>query len=615
MALANPLETFVWGANGARKTPEQIARDREIADALMAQGYDTSPVGHWMEGLARVANVASGKIREGRANSAEKTNASESQKRIAALLGGSAGGASAFPPAPASPTPVAAGAAPSSFRAAQETGASPDLKTGIVSTAEALGIDPVDLATAISYETAGTFDPTKAGPTTQWGQHRGLIQFGEPQAQKYGVDWSNPVGSQLGPDGAVAKYLRDTGVQPGMGLLDIYSAINAGGVGRYDRSDANNGGAPGTVADKVNSQMAGHRQKAMALLGQGGPSDAQAALESMAVGQSMPMAPGADTGLPEMAGNSAAQPVQVAQAGGIDPAIIEALSSPYASDAEKRIAGALLEQQMQRNDPMRQMEMERAQLELNALRNPTPEAFTLSEGQVRYGPDGSILARGAEKAPELPSGVREYEYARQQGFPGTFQDWEASKKGGMSLQVDPATGTVSFQQGGNIKPLTEGQSKDTVYSTRAQGALPLIDQFGDALTSFPERMADWLPGGAGNFVQTPEYQQAKQAGDEFLQAILRKDTGAAITSQEQEMYGKTYLPQPGDSAPVLQQKKVSRTRALEAIKAGMPPQAILNQEKALRNTEEKTLGSGQPPAGVTPEEWSVMTPEERALWN
>ena len=43
------------------------------------------------------------------------------------------------------------------------------LASGIIETANALGIDPVDLATAISYETAGTFDPTKRGPTTKWG--------------------------------------------------------------------------------------------------------------------------------------------------------------------------------------------------------------------------------------------------------------------------------------------------------------------------------------------------------------------------------------------------------------------------------------------------------------
>ena len=133
-------------------------------------------------------------------------------------------------------------------------------------TARAVGADPLDLATVISYETGGTFDPKQPGPTTQWGQHRGLIQFGEPQARQHGVNWDDPLNSQLGPDGAVASYLRSSGYQPGMGLLDLYSTVNAGAPGLYNRSDANNGGAPGTVRDKVEQQMAGHRQNAMRLL-------------------------------------------------------------------------------------------------------------------------------------------------------------------------------------------------------------------------------------------------------------------------------------------------------------------------------------------------------------
>lgn len=151
-------------------------------------------------------------------------------------------------------------------QAAADAMGDPSIAAGIVETANALGMEPEDLATIISYETAGTFDPTKRGPTTQWGQHRGLIQFGEPQAKEYGVDWSDPAGSQLGPDGAVADYFRDNGWKPGMGMLDAYSIVNAGAPGRYGASDANNGGAPGTVADKVNDQMAGHRAKARRLL-------------------------------------------------------------------------------------------------------------------------------------------------------------------------------------------------------------------------------------------------------------------------------------------------------------------------------------------------------------
>jgi hypothetical protein len=139
-----------------------------------------------------------------------------------------------------------------------------DLAQAIVATARQLGIDPLDLATVVSYETAGTLDPWQKGPITQYGQHRGLIQWGEPQARKYGVYKGMPVDQQMA---AAGRYLVDAGVRPGMGLMDIYSAVNAGRVGRYGASDANNGGAPGTVADKVNNQMAGHRAKGAALLG------------------------------------------------------------------------------------------------------------------------------------------------------------------------------------------------------------------------------------------------------------------------------------------------------------------------------------------------------------
>lgn len=142
------------------------------------------------------------------------------------------------------------------------------LAQGIVQTASALGMDPVDLGTIISYETAGTFDPAKPGPRTKWGQHKGLIQFGEPQARQYGVNWDDPVGSQLGENGAIVRYFRENGWQPGMSLLDAYSIVNAGAPGRYNASDTAAGGAPGTVRDKVTGQMAAHRRKAESLLTQ-----------------------------------------------------------------------------------------------------------------------------------------------------------------------------------------------------------------------------------------------------------------------------------------------------------------------------------------------------------
>ena len=128
-------------------------------------------------------------------------------------------------------------------------------------TAGRLGISPSDLLTAISYETGGRMSPSLWGGSKN--KYLGLIQFGPEEQKKYGVTSDQSAVDQME---SVENYLRDRGVKPGMGLLDVYSAINAGRPGLYDRSDAANGGAPGTVAEKVAS-MYGHRQRANALLG------------------------------------------------------------------------------------------------------------------------------------------------------------------------------------------------------------------------------------------------------------------------------------------------------------------------------------------------------------
>ena len=135
-------------------------------------------------------------------------------------------------------------------------------RDALIASAQRIGADPLDYATVMSYETGGTFDPSIRGGAGK--RHIGLIQFGIPEQQKYGANQGQSFEEQLP---AVEGYLTDRGYKPGMGILDMYSTINAGRPGRYDASDAGNGGAPGTVADKVNNQMGAHRAKAAAFLG------------------------------------------------------------------------------------------------------------------------------------------------------------------------------------------------------------------------------------------------------------------------------------------------------------------------------------------------------------
>jgi len=227
---------------------------------------------------------------------------------------------------------------------------------------------------------------------------------------------------------------------------------------------------------------------------------------------------------------------------------------------------------MQPADPLDALNLRKAQLEVQQMENPQPEfrratpeeaaAYGAQGGQ--FGPDGRFYAV------DVPQGMT----------------IESDGAGGFRMVQGPAGA-------GTAKPFTEGQSKDVVYATRAQGALQVLDPVAGALTNLPSRMAESDPTGfVRSRVQSSEYQVAKQAGDEFLQAILRKDTGAAITPSEQALYGVTYLPQPGDGDDVLVAKTAARKRAVAAINAGMSPAQIIAAETA--------LGAGAPPPAGSP---------------
>lgn len=674
--LAPIIPAIFTGPNGEALSPEQI-RDRQlIAQSLMGQATDTSPnAGGWASILAKgVQGFQAGRERRGADNAVAGNNTYNSDL-LNGLLGGSSTSVTSSPIAAAATSGVGQEMASTS----PAPNVSPEIASGIVETANALGIDPVDLGTAISYETAGTFDPTKAGPTTQWGQHKGLIQFGEPQAKQYGVDWNNPVGSQLGANGAVANYLRSTGVKPGMGMMDVYSAINAGRVGRYGASDANNGGAPGTVADKVNQQMAGHRAKAMALLGDNGNSGsmsperatsyssrlgtpyqpAQAAIEQAAPSgyvdpmvsvqpQAAPQS-GFDGGrfgntpaettmagpapeiysaqtdfAPELAPpvnvgpapavaavqQPAAQPAQFPQAPSANTAIIaqalRVMGDPRANDGTRRVAQALLQQeqqkqqfsqeqsvwqqrqdyerQQQNSDPLRQLQIQKAQIEINSANQPQRQPLMNAGNGALYDPNEKSWIQAPNTGQDkLPDSVRALqERANLAGLkPGTpeyNQFMISGGSGGTQLSIGP-NGEVSFSQGGASRPLTEGQSKDAFFTTRMTAAAPTIDQFETALMSAGEAVAGAIPG--GRYLQSEEYQLAKDAGDDFVAAFLRKDSGAALTKEEKSEYGNLLLPQPTDKPALIDAKRQRRQIAVQAIKSGLPSNAVEGVIKAI----------------------------------
>lgn len=178
----------------------------------------------------------------------------------------------------------------------------PELAQAIIASSGRLGINPLDLGTAMSYETGGKFDPALWGGKN--GDYLGLIQFGPEERKKYGVHEGQSAGDQVI---AAENFLRDRGVKPGMALPDIYSTINAGSPGRYNASDAANGGAPGTVMDKVTQQMGPHRANAARMLGIADAGMIPQATSALPSSTALPVAGASQPGAP------AAVPAQPAQ--------------------------------------------------------------------------------------------------------------------------------------------------------------------------------------------------------------------------------------------------------------------------------------------------------------
>jgi len=475
----------------------------------------------------------------------------------------------------------------------------PSIRDGIIKTASSLGVDPVDLATAISYETGGTFDPTKSGPKTQWGTHRGLIQFGEPQAQKYGVNWEDPIGSQLGENGAVASYLRDTGVKPGANLLDIYSAINAGGVGRYDASDANNGGAPGTVRDKVEQQMGGHRQRALALLGNdyasAAPQTATDAANAMADGTLASGYNGAPAEAPAQQAIAQAAPAQSniiapgvtpVQRGGVNPDTIQfMLRDPNLRQAGLKLWAA----NAQGQDPSEPWQfvnltdgtLARANQQTGAVERlgtfakPKEEKSLINLGDGRlFDPNNREVIDAGGNRKKAPNIVELFDEQTGQPYKAQWNEETGQfdrvggvkARSGMSLTTNP-DGTVTLTEGsvGNLPKLTDSEGRSTGFYGRGLESQKVLNDLEGQGTSLWNNTAGQIPK-VGNFLRSEDAQKYDQAKRNFINAVLRRESGAVISPEEFANADQQYFPQPGDGKEVIAQKRRNRDVTIQGLK-------------------------------------------------
>lgn len=164
--------------------------------------------------------------------------------------------------------------------------------------------------------------------------------------------------------------------------------------------------------------------------------------------------------------------------------------------------------------------------------------------------------------------------------------------GGVS--VDPETGALIASPGLSNMKLTEGQSKDIAFLNRANAANNKLDADRTAALVSSKNLGRNVPF-VGNALQSSSSRQGGQIGKDFIAAVLRKDTGAAVTEQEFSFYSDIFLPQWGDDEASLKLKEQSRKSFLDGMRSGLSNGAALARMGVIPPPELAVPGATETP--------------------
>jgi hypothetical protein len=227
--------------------------------------------------------------------------------------------------------------------------------------------------------------------------------------------------------------------------------------------------------------------------------------------------------------------------------------------------------------------------------NPTPIALTTTSGQ-----DQTAQIERARMAQEkaLQGGAVTY----QQDGNGNI----------IALPTHPGAGGVVGQTAvgpdgkplqGNKTQLNGDQAKALLFGSRMKVANDILEK--QHLAGIDNSGAIYqgvgaipLVGGAAqqaaNFTQSAGQQSVDQAQRDFINAVLRRESGAAISPGEFSSAALQYFPQRGDKPEQIAQKKANRELAMRGILVEVPP----SQRDALVPGASGGQGTTQSPGAI-----------------
>jgi hypothetical protein len=191
------------------------------------------------------------------------------------------------------------------------------------------------------------------------------------------------------------------------------------------------------------------------------------------------------------------------------------------------------------------------------------------------------------KPSEGPSAIREYEYAKGQGYKGSFQQWETDMKraGATSINLgsqglstpptgyarpDPLKPGLIVEPGGpadlkaNPKPPGEADKKAAVmFGSMVNAENQLKDLKGVDTANIGQ--AALGSTSVTRVAQSDAFKKYEAAGLRWAANLLYMKSGATATPDEIRSTWKQYFPQPGEGEEVKVQKAEARNQEMQTV--------------------------------------------------
>lgn len=249
-----------------------------------------------------------------------------------------------------------------------------------------------------------------------------------------------------------------------------------------------------------------------------------------------------------------------------------------------------------------------------------PIMFNRATGQYKAQPDIMTTAKGGKTGAgvdpslaDLRAAQTEMTKARTEAIKhgksasgSSSNEWAPTSsvdENGQPIAFNKRTGQYAPMSGIHVKPKVAAEKPPTAaalgaagYADRAQAA---SEGYGQLTQSYDPTSVKSAVTGAidkvplvGAVFPDQDARKARQFKKDFATAILRKESGAAISQSEFDDVDQIYFPQPGDSPEVVAQKKLSRERKIEGLRyeAG---KAAMPKEKVIGGKRYRNIGPNQ----------------------